>query len=390
MVARGKIGGMVSATWDEVRARRLARSSLTTRASRDRLVDTARNACGVHAQVQGSAELQFAARVDGIDQSVVRDALWERRVLVKAWTLRGTLHVHPSDELPLWYAARRAADGISSGGSEELEAWRDPAGVLHPPVGQDEVKAIRAAVWDALDGRPMLREEIVEEVVKRVGPGPRQRLSSGFAFFLGDLCQGPPQGTKVTFARPDQWIDDWHEMDEQTALHEVCLRFLRTYGPSRPGDFRDWLGSSAFKPARARAVFESLGEELEEVDVEGHPAYVLRGDTAFPSPESSLRLLPEYDVYVMGFREREHLVPEEVRGQIAAHGRGRYEGPAGVRFVIIDGLAAGLWERKKRGKRIDLHVAPARSLTSSQHAELDAEVERIGAFVGLDPVLTVE
>src|SRR5207249_5087251 len=88
-----------SATWAEVRARRLERSSLTDRAAADRLVDVARDVCGVHAQVQASAELQLAARVDGITRGDVRDALWERRTLVKAWTLRGTLHLHPADEL---------------------------------------------------------------------------------------------------------------------------------------------------------------------------------------------------------------------------------------------------------------------------------------------------
>jgi hypothetical protein len=78
-----------------------------------------------------------------------------------------------------------------------------------------------------------------------------------------------------------------------------------------------------------------------------------------------------------------------VREQLAAHPRGRYEGPAGVRFLIIDGVAAGLWERNKRGKRVELEVAPARRLTKAQRAELDAETERIGAFVGLEPVVTV-
>jgi hypothetical protein len=62
----------------------------------------------------------------------------------------------------------------------------------------------------------------------------------------------------------------------------------------------------------------------------------------------------------------------------------------GLGFLFIDGAAAGLWERKKRGKRIDLHVAPVRTLTSAQRADLDTEVERITAFAGLDPVLTVD
>jgi hypothetical protein len=252
------------------------------------------------------------------------------------------------------------------------------------------VKAIRAAVSDALDGRCLLREELVEEVVKRVGPGPRERLRSGFAFFVDEICQGPPQGTKVTFVRPDQWIDGWREVGEQDALLEVCRRYVHTYGPARPGDFGEWFASRALKPAQARALFNSLGDELEEIDVEGRRAYVLAGDTAFPKLQPSLRLLPEYDVYIMGFRERDHLVPAAVREQVAAHARGRYEGPAGVRFLIIDGAAAGLWERKKRGKRIDLRVTPARKLTPAQRAELDGEAERIGAFLGLEPVLTVE
>jgi hypothetical protein len=376
---------MVSSTWREVRIRRLARSSLLERVGADRLVDVAHEIGGVHAQVQASAELQLAARIAGITKADVRKALWERRALVKAWTLRGTLHLHPAGELAVWHAARRA----TAESAEALEAWRDPAGVLHPPVRREAVTAIRAAVWDALDGRCLLREELAEEVVKRVGPAPQERLRSGFAFFVGDLCQGPPQGTKVTFVRPDQWIDGWRDVDEHEALLEVCRRYLRTDGPARPVDFREWLGGRTFDSRRARAVFESLGGELEEVDVEGRPAYVLAGDTVFPALPSSVRLLPEYDAYVMGFREREHLVPEVVRSQLSAQPRGRYEGPAGVRFVLVDGTLAGLWDRKQRGKRVELKVALTGKLTKSRRAELAAETERIGTFLGLEPVVVL-
>jgi len=267
--------------------------------------------------------------------------------------------------------------------------WRDPAGVLHPEVGRDEVEAIRRAVWEALDGRCLLREELADEVVRRVGGRHEQRLRSGFAFFLGELCQGPPRGAKVTFVRPDQWIDGWHDVDADRALAEVCRRYLRTYGPARPSDFREWFSGRSFKPPQAQALFDALGG-LEEVDVDGHRAFVLARDTAFPSREPSLRLLPEYDVYVMGFRERDRLVPKVVRDQIAAHGRGRYEGPAGVRLLLIDGIAAGLWERKKRGKRLELKVSPVRRLTRAQRKELNEEVARIGDFAGLEPSLVLE
>jgi len=327
-------------------------------------------------------------RADGITQQDVRDALWERRELVKAWTLRGTLHLHPAHDLPLWLAAARA---VWAGEPQELEAWVDPKGELHPALGRDDVKEIRDAVLDTLDGRCLLREELAAQVVQRVGPKAQGRLLSGFAFFGGAvLCQGPPQGSKITLARPDQWVERWEELDEQESLREVCRRYLRTYGPATPKDFREWFLGRQFKPAEARALFDSIASKLDVVDVEGHEAFVLTGDTDFPQSEASVRLLPEYDVYVMGFRERDQFVPEEARNQVAAHGRGKYEGPAGVRFLLIDGIAAGLWERKKRGKRIELQVTPSRKLTRAERAELDTEAERIGVFLGLEPVLTVE
>ena len=373
---------------EAVRARRLARSSLSERAGSDRLVEVVSELCGVHAQVQTSAELQLATRVEGVTQADVRTALWEERALVKAWTVRGTLHLHPAEELPLWLAARRAVLGSTDPG---LPAWRDPAGVLHPPLDAAEVEAARAAVWETLDGRCLRRDELVEEVVQRVGAAPRDRLRSGFAFFLDELCQGPPQGARITLVRPDQWIAGWRPIDDESeALREVCRRFLRTYGPARPAELCQWLGSHGFPVPEAEALFDELASELEEVEVEGRRCFVPAGDTSFPALTSTVRLLPEYDVYVMGFRDRDQLVPEAVRALIASHGRGRYEGPAGTRLVVVDGIAAGLWERRRRGRRIELDVRLALRLSKGGRAALQREADRLGAFLGLDPVLRVE
>ena len=239
-----------------------------------------------------------------------------------------------------------------------------------------------------LDGRCLLRDELAEEVVQRVGAAPRERLRSGFAFFLDELCQGPPQGSRITLVRPDQWIDGWQEVtDPGGALREVCRRFLHTYGPARPADFREWCGSAAFKAADARTLFESL--ELEEIRVAGRQSFVLAGDRSFAEPSRQVRLLPEYDPYVMGFRERDELVAQPVRDLIANHGRGRYEGPAGTRLVLVDGVAAGLWERRRRGKRLELDARLARRVRRSEREELRREAERYGAFLGLEPVLSV-
>jgi hypothetical protein len=56
---------------------------------------------------------------------------------------------------------------------------------------------------------------------------------------------------------------------------------------------------------------------------------------------------------------------------------------------MIDGIAAGIWERKKRGKRVELQVTPSRKLMRAERAGVDSEAERLGAFLGLEPALTV-
>ena len=355
---------MPSLTWDEVRSRRLARSHLVDRAPAGQLIEVVRDVCGIHAQVMGSAELQLAARVEGITQDDVRDSLWERRELVKTWTLRGTLHIHPADELSLWTAARRAVVGEEDYAGDDVE----------------NVDDVVAAIGDVLRGRRLLREELADAVVARVGAAPREKLASGWGYYLGDaaisdaLCFGPPAGSKVTFVHPADWLASQREWEPREALREVARRYAETFGPVTYREFRQWFSSRSFSVDDAKQLFDEL--ELPEL--------------APPAPAvSSVRLLPEYDVYVMGFREREHLAPPEVREQVAAHGKGRYEGPAGTPFLLIDGVCAGIWSRKKRARTIHLAVEPTRRLSRGERAGVEAEAERIALFLGLDPILSI-
>src|SRR5689334_5207867 len=99
---------MQRVTWKQVRARRLQRHSLAKRSPRRDLLEVVRATCGIHAQVMAAAELSLAARIDDLRRQDVHEALWRDRSLAKAWTIRGTLHLHPAGELPLWFAARRA------------------------------------------------------------------------------------------------------------------------------------------------------------------------------------------------------------------------------------------------------------------------------------------
>ena len=89
-------------SWPEAIGRRLARHHLLNGGFASTLAEAASDICGAHAQVGASAELMLALRVAGVTRQAVRTALWETRMLVKTVGLRGTLHLLPAAEVPLW------------------------------------------------------------------------------------------------------------------------------------------------------------------------------------------------------------------------------------------------------------------------------------------------
>ena len=363
-------------------ARRLSRSHLLSRAAPGRLLDVVRDTCGVHAQVMAAAELSIAARVGGIIRADVQAELWEWRRLVKNWTLRGTIHLHPAAELPLWMAARRVRP-----------YWLEPRFLETWGITAEQAEEIRVGIGDSLAGQALTRDELGGAVVNRVGRWSRRKAAViqfgkraevwaqliGAAAQTGLLCHGPARGRHVTFVRTDEWLGGWKELEPREALAEVFRRYLSAYGPATADEFAHWF---AIKPALAREVVDAERRKLEPVDVEGRAALQLRGERAI-RPDRCVRLLPHYDVYVVGCappgEQRERLRAAEV------FDRGAGPFPA----LVIDGAVAGTWKREQRGKKVEIRVEPSRRLTAAEKKELGVEAERIGEFLGAEPALTV-
>jgi winged helix DNA-binding protein len=365
---------VLSLSWDQVRARRLARSHLIQPAARDRVADVVGDVCGIQAQVMVAAELALAARVDGLTQLDVREELWVRRNLVKTYGPRGTLHLLPARELPVWMAALRA---IPNHHGAMWNALTD--------INQEQVEELVAATREVLDGRQLTRDELARDVSTLVGAWARKRLASMWGDLLapaaltGALCFAPSEGIHVRFARADQWIGGWRDEDPHAALLVVLRRFVGAYGPTTPRLFAGWFATT---PARAGDLFNELGEELVPVEVEGKLMWMLANDATKPFPTSSsvVRLVPQYDSFVLGSRPREQLIRERVQTRIRSYRRGRYEGAVALPTLLVDGFVTGIWERRKRGARIQVTVEAIEGLTRAQRPMLDAEVTRIGAF----------
>jgi hypothetical protein len=347
------------------------------------MVDAVRDACGIQAQVPAAAELGISARVAGITRQDVRDALEEKRTLVRTNGPRETKHILPADELPLWMAAMKA--------SLPLRPKRESK----PAFSIEEYAAILQALKEALDGLVLTREEIAAKVAKHGGSRVYDPLMSPWgellstAFYEGILVHGPDQGTNTTFARADQWIDNWEELDPRESIVEVCRRYIATYGPVTHGDFAKWFW---IEPEASRELFGSIRQELEEVKVGRRSAWVMASDAEmeWEPVEGLLRLVPQYDCYILGSYPRQFVVPDAFKAFLSTLNRASYEGAVGYSLLLIDGVVSGIWQRKPRGKRMDITVSPIIELMSSHREQIDEEVVRIAAFLGTEVSLIID
>ena len=142
-------------------------------------------------------------------------------------------------------------------------------------------------------------------------------------------------------------------------------------------------------PATAERVFDRLGAELEAVDIDGAPAIGLAEDLAEPIEpvRDVVRLLPQYDAFVLGSRPREQLIPPDVNTRIRAYRRGRFEGAVALSVVMVDGRIVGIWERSLKSKRVDLALELVEPISAAATAALEREVVLVGAALGLEPTV---
>ena len=359
------VAGLSSA---QVRAFRLARQHLTDPLPAERLVDAVTAVGGVQAQVMSAAELAIAARTEGLTPGRVQEALWERRELVKTWCMRGTLHLLPARDLGIWAA-----------GLSRRQQWRRPAWLKWFGATEEEMEQLIATIGERLDGDGMTREEVAGLAPEHL----RTELLRGWgshlkpAAYAGFLAFGPNRGRNVTFVQPERWLGaplDRPEPDE--ALRELFLRYLRAYGPATHEDFARWWGGDS---APARRILKSLGDEVEPVEAEGREAWLLAAD-ADPirslDPPRSVHLLPNFDVYTLHYRPREAFLPEGVYDRV-------YRTAGWISPVVLyDGAVAGVWEYKKRPKKVDLSVELFVRGTKRLREGIAREGRRIGEFLG--------
>jgi hypothetical protein len=331
---------------------------------------------GLHVQLFSCAELSLWNRVDGLAAGDLERRLWTDRAYVKTWAMRGTLHLLPAARYPT----------LQSGWST-YEHYLKPVWLRNFGVTRDELELLVDTVGVALDGPPLTRAELADEVARRTGSGPlaeKIRESWGALLkpvsFRGRLCFAPNAGQNVRFTRPDRWLGDFDPVEPGAALADVTRRYLAAHGAATREDFARWWGVT---PARAKALLTALGDEAVQVDVEGAPQWALAADLdelAAAEPDRSVRLLPAFDPWVIG-------ASRTVDALVAGPKRDRVYRPQGriSPVLLVNGRMDGVWRHERSGGRIEVRIEPFVPVPAWARRAAEQEAERLAAFLGGTP-----
>ena len=352
---------------DDVLAQRLRAQHLDRRRPARAAVDVCGAIGGAQAQVASAARLSLAARLAQVTDTSLRDLVEKERKLVKTWTVRGTLHLVPASDLPMFVGAIGPARRHSAG------QWLGRAG-----IDAKMLDALTNDIVEALQGGPLNRREIADRVGDAHGEKARKLLihSWGGVFHIatshGLVCFGPTVSTQTTFVLTKQWLGrSVTPLPAAEAEAALARKFIKAYGPATVRDFAYWAG--LYVPDAGR-MWDRIASELRPAG----EAFVHESVRSRPERPASphVRLLPNFDAFLLGHKGKDACV-EPARYKKVFKNAG-WISPV----VLVDGRVAGTWSLERGARGLVARIAAFRTLAPKVREAIAEEAEALGAFAG--------
>lgn len=347
---------------DALRRARLSAQLLAGRPARSAEA-VARRVLAVQAQNLRAGRLAVRARSTGLTAAAVNAELGSGAVLI-TWLQRGTLHLVCREDYPWLHGL--AAPTLRTANMRRLEQCGFEGGRARKAAGL----IVR---W--LEDGPLRRSEIgarLEDAGYRLEEQALVHLLF-LATLDGRIIRGPFHGAEQAFLLVRDWLGEEPAKltgeARERALGELARRYLAGHGPASAADLALWAGlplrDANVGLRRAAAELADAGDD--RVDLRE------RGPVARRLPP---RLLPAFDAYLLGWKDRTYAVPAERMGEIRLGGMIRP-------VALVDGVAVGSWAAPRSGRKVAVKVDYWDEVGEEARAALAAEAADVERFEGV-------
>jgi hypothetical protein len=321
----------------------------------------------MQAQDMGSGLWSLGARIPGSTVGDVQAAL-ERREAIRTWPMRGTVHLVPPRDAR-WMLDLMGVRALSG------------AAARRETLGLDERTADRGVevLAEALAGGGRLTRAECLKALADAGVTSSGQFGYHLLWYAsqrGVTCIAPHVGSEQTFVLLDEWVPDPVRPERDEALGMIAHRYFRSHGPTTRQDFAGWTGLTATDAKRGIAV---AGDTLTTVRMDGaemvvDPALL----DAVPGDVDDLVILPGFDEYLLGFKDRSMMLDAEHKQAIIPGGNGIFQAT-----IVRGGRVIGTWKRTTTKKNTVIEVRSLIDLSAAERARVDAAFEPYAHFMGL-------
>ncbi|MBC7869903.1 MAG: AlkZ family DNA glycosylase, partial [Chitinophagaceae bacterium] len=189
------------------------------------------------------------------------------------------------------------------------------------------------------------------------------------------ICQSITQRNDPTYIAIDDSLPATKTKTRDEALAELAKRYFISHGPATLQDFVWWTG---LPTGDARTGLESIKDELVQESINGQ-TYWLNPSTPTPHKNaSSLYLLPGFDEYMLGYRDRSAILDAEHANKVVPGGNGVFKP-----IIVSNGRIVGTWKRTIKKDVVTITPEPFTSLKDDEHQAFAAAAQRYGDYMGL-------
>jgi hypothetical protein len=303
---------------------------------------------GIQAQYAPSAYIGLWSRVEGFERDALTRAL-ERKALVQATVLRGTIHVVSRRDFWPWRSAVYETD----------DAWLRR---VRPDLAGRHRAAADRKLRAALADGPRKRDELVGLVGK-----------DGWYAAGVDLVRVPPSGTweqrrADLYALAESWVGP-NDAEAEAGRELLVRRYLAAFGPAAVADVRSWSRLTRDQVERA---LERIGTRSFR-DEDGKALFdVPRAPLADAGTHAPPRFLPTWDAVLLVHARRTGVLPEEYRPRIF-----NTKLPFSMHTFLLDGSVAGAWRVERAKAKAELLLQPFAPIPRKLREPLRDEAERL-------------
>lgn len=302
----------------------------------------------------------LALRVPGTTAADIEKAIVDATIM-RTWAVRGTLHyVAPADIH--WMLALLAPRLIAGNASryKQLE--------LDAPTLQRSTDLIARAVTDRGQlSRAELFALLEASNISTAGQRGFHMLQRAGLERL--VYQGPMLRNETTFrALPSGGM-----LEKEVALAQLASRYFVSHGPATLEDFTHWSGLTVVE---ARAGLDGCKATLQTEQMDGQ-RFFSSAHAAAP-PDRALYLLPGFDEFILGYRDRSAVLDAEFADAICPGGNGVF-----TPSIVLNGRVVGTWRRTIKARTVEIACSPFMALGVRERRLFAEELERFGRFVGL-------